>query len=139
MQHRWIDVNEDVDSENNPTEFVGMVGEADLWIIQRLDVLICQYRHDDEYVSYYPTSAVIDHAKGRLTYENSPNLGGLSIEDPSNINKRLMWWGDDAMLAMHDQEMIARYLAIFVPYVFSDAERNEVLGMNLTTTTENDE
>jgi hypothetical protein len=133
MKHRWCDVNDELDNHANyHADFVGGVGEADLWIIRSADVLICQYRHDDMYVSYRPASTVVDHAKGVLDYATTPTLEGLSIDDPSNINKRLLWWGDDSIQTEHDQEKIARYLAIFYPDAFTEAERNEVLGKTLT-------
>jgi hypothetical protein len=136
VQHRWCDVNEEVfvpEDGEDPchADYVGGVGDVDLWVSARSNVLICQYEDEDEYVSYYPVSAVLDHAKGVLTYENTPNLEGKFVGDPTNANKRLLWHGKDTSVVGHQPKEIARYLAVFYPDAFSQAEREEALGLDL--------
>ena len=82
-------------------------------------------------MSYYPASPVLDHAKGVLTYENTPNLEGKSVTDPTSVNKRLLWYGKNTSVIGHKPKEIARYLAIFYPDAFSQAEREEALGLDL--------
>lgn len=134
MQHRWCDVNDEVDDGENTNyaEYIGGVGDADLWVSRKINVLICQYEDDDEYVSYYPASAVIDHAKGVLTYKNTPKLEGVGVSHPDNANKRLLWYGKDTSVVGHLPKNIARYVALFCPHAFSEAEREEALGLTLT-------
>ena len=134
MQHRWSDVNQDIDheDENDFAEYVGGVGDADLWFVRGNDVLICQYEDEDTYVSYHPASVVIEHALGVIDYENTPSLDGHSIKHPENVKKHLLWHGKDVSMEVHQPEMVARYLAIFAPYVFSEAERIKALGQDLT-------
>ena len=132
MQHRWCDINEEAPDPENNADYVGGVGDVDLWVNPRIRVLVCQYEGDDEYVSYYPVSAVLDHAKGVLTYENTLSLEGTSVADPTNVSKRLLWYGEDTSIIGHQPKEIARYLALFYPDAFSEAERKEALGLTLT-------
>lgn len=135
MQHRWCDVNEDaflLEEDSSHADFVGGVGDADLWVNTKDNVLICQYEDDEEYVSYYPMSAILDHAKGVLTYENTLGLEGKSVADPTNVSKRLLWYGKSTSVLGHKPSEIARYLAMFYPDAFSPAEREEALGLTLT-------
>lgn len=134
MQHRWCDVNNEVNDSEDPShaDYIGGVGDVDLWVNTKINVLICQYEDEDEYVSYYPASAVIDHAKGVLTYENTPKLEGVSVSHPDNANKRLLWHGKDTSVDGHLPKDIARYVALFYPDAFSEAEREEALGLTLT-------
>lgn len=133
MQRRWCDVNEEAPDQENNADYVGGVGDVDLWVNPRISVLVCQYEDDDEYVSYYPASAVLDHAKGVLTYENTPNLGGGSVVDPTNVKKRLLWYGKNTSVVGHKPKEIARYLAVFYPDIFTEDEREEALGITLTS------
>lgn len=136
MRHRWCDVNEESAAEyEDPdhADFVGGIGDVDLWVNSKFSVLICQYEDDDEYVSYYPASAVLDHAKGVLTYENTPNLAGRAVSDPINVDKRLLWHGTEASIIGHRPKEIAAYLAIFAPYIFTEDERETALGFDLAT------
>lgn len=138
MRHRWADANNEdpnngpVDNDGGQADFVGCCGCADLWVVPNMDVLICQYEDPDEYVSYHPASAVLDHAKGVLTYENTPRLGGVSVTDPQNVDKRLLWIGMTSSVIGHYPKDIARYLAVFTPGIFTEDEREEALGLTLT-------
>lgn len=129
MQRRWCDINEEAPDPENNADYVGGVGDVDLWVDTKNNVLICQYEDDDEYVSYYPVSAVLDHAKGVLTYENTLGLEGKSVADPANV---MLWYGKGTSVLGHKPKDIARYLAIFYPDAFSEAEREEALGTSLT-------
>lgn len=122
MEHRWGDVNEDGEVEDGV--FVGGCGPADLWITGK-NVLICQYENFDEgYVSYYPANAIYRAAMGLPMDEHTP--GNLPE------GKFITWNGSTEAEAEHDALSIARYLAVFVPDTFSEAERNHLLGHDLT-------
>lgn len=122
MEHRWGDVN--VDDEVTDGVFVGGCGPADLWISKK-NVLICQYEDfTDGYVSYYPTNAIYRVAMGLPMDEHEPG----NLPD----GKFITWNGGTEAEAGHDALSIARYLAVFVPDAFSEAERNHLLGHGLT-------
>lgn len=131
MKHRWMDVqNEGIDSDvADSTIFAGGTELADLWIVQKTNVLICQYEDDDEYVSYFPISAVLDHAKGRMDHE-SCNGKGMIVQEMERLGLSSIWGID---LPQHKPEDIARYLAVFYPDAFTEAQRQEALGITLTT------
>lgn len=122
MEYRWGDVNKDGEVEGGV--FVGGCGPADLWISKK-NILVCQYEDfDDGYVSYYPTSAIYRVAMGLPVDEHT--LGDLPE------GKFLTWHGSTEAQAKHDAMSIAVYLAVFVPDVFDEDERANLLGPGLT-------
>lgn len=121
MNHRWGDVNED---EGSPLvfTFIGGCGEADLWLTYD-GVLLCQYEDFD--VGYWPASAIHRYITGGVMDE--PNF-------PLKVEKGMFfrWFGVASIEAVHDAIGIARYLAVFAPYLFTDGERADLLGLTLT-------
>ena len=139
MKPRWVDVNLETndggdkeDEDFNRADYIGGIGDVDLWVARNTNVLICQYEHDETYVSYYPVGAVLDHAKGTLTYLNAEGLRGECVTHEFNVHKRTLWFGSMPEPMQHRPRDIARYLALFAPDTLTEAEREEALGMALT-------
>jgi len=118
MENRWVDIRDDLPLDDTAT-FIGGTGEADLWLTSKHNVLICQYDGSANYVSYHPPSAIYDATRG----ESLPSHG-----DHCNLR----WCGSASAEDMHDVKSIARYLALFKPSIFSDEERQTLLGDALT-------
>lgn len=132
MQYRWLDVAQDVDSKVSAgTTFIGGTGLADLWVVPKTNVLICQYEDPDDYVSYHPVSAVLADAKGELDGDNDKYAGVDITQMPEDASIK---WGAYQSLTeegTHKPADIARYLAVFYPDAFTEAQRAEVLGTTL--------
>lgn len=108
--------------------YIGGCGNADLWIIHKIRVLICNY-DNDEYVSYCPASALADDAMGTLEQDPAHKNTPVSML-PSGA--RLRWESSEEILEDHNPRMLALYVAMFAPGVFSEEVRQEVLGITLT-------
>lgn len=133
MQHRWMDPNHSFKGGDEPAIFVGGTGETDIWVVPETNVLICQYENDDVYVSYFPIAAVLDHAKGLFTLDTATPLRG-DVRNAKSCGLRTAWQGFATAYydKAHKPADIARYLAMFYPDAFSEAEREEALGIPLT-------
>lgn len=119
MNHRWGDVNDDGEL-SSPARFLGGCGPADLWLVEKNNVLICQYEDfPDGYVSYYPPSALYHHVMGIP----------LDDHEPGHLRKssHVRWFGNAATEAEHDAQGIARYLAVFAPDLFTEEQRRDLL------------
>jgi hypothetical protein len=125
------------DTQEGTATLLGGTNTVDIWLSiatdgvvpgKHLPVLICQYEDNNDYVSYHPPGAILDHVKGTLQDSKEMDVQGTCIST----------WPEGTRTYWHSGEMehnaleIARYLAVFAPDVFSDAEREEVLGMTLT-------
>lgn len=133
MQYRWLNVRQHVDSKvSSGTTFIGGTGLADLWVVPKTNVLICQYEHEDDYVSYHPISAVWADAKGEV-YGDNDKYAGMDVRD---IDANIKWgnWEHMGEEGTHKPADIARYLAVFYPDAFTEAQRAEVLGTTLAET-----
>ena len=135
MNHRFHNLSKE---DAGTDTFVGGTNLADLWISKPYDgavprddlyVLICQYQDNMEYVSYTPPSAVLDHAKGAGVDVHSTEFGGHCVTTYP-VGTRVYWSSGDPP---HDPVEIAKYLATFYPDIFTEDERNEALGLTLTT------
>lgn len=122
MNHRWGDPNDDIDDSFDSVVLIGGCGEADLWLTYD-GVLLCQYEDFD--VGYWPASAIHRYITGGVMDE--PNF-------PLKVEKGMFfrWFGVASIEAVHDAIGIARYLAVFAPYLFTDGERADLLGLTLT-------
>jgi hypothetical protein len=135
MEPRFEDLR---DTDARPCTLIGGTTEADIWLSvvtdgyvrgKNLPVLICQYEGTDNYVSYYPPGAILEHVKGTL----------MDIPQSGFLNRCITKWPEGTRTYWKSGEMehnaleIARYVAVFAPYVFTEDERNEALGMSLTT------
>jgi hypothetical protein len=122
MNHRWRDLNDVVDEV---AVLIGGCGEADLWLLDS-GVLVCKYGDDnDDYVSYWPASAIHRHVTGGAMDED---IFRLKFEE----GRFYRWFGVASIEAVHDEIGIARYLAVFAPYLFTEGERADLLGLTLT-------
>ena len=125
MEHRWDDVHKSVDEgDEDSAVFLGGTGNADLWLTERMGVLICQYEDSNDYVSYYPARAIYARVKG---HENANDGKGSVLHDyPPDA---CLWWkGSEESEDNHDPMGIARYLAVFAPDIFTEEERADLLG-----------
>ena len=139
MDYRFHNVakHDEEDSESEST-FIGGTADVDLWMckilrgeVRRDDcyVLICQYDDEHKDVSYYPPSTVLDHAKGSVDHLQGTKWGGGCVTSlPPTA--RVYW---DSMNPDHNATLVAKYLATFYPDIFTEDERNEALGLPLTT------
>lgn len=139
MNYRFHNVAKH-DDEGNESEstFIGGTADVDLWLCQILKgqkrrkdcyILICQYSDQHKYVSYYPPGAVLDHAKGTVDHLQGLKWGGACVTTlPPTA--RVYW---DSMNPDHNAPLVAKYLATFYPSIFTEDERNEALGLTLTT------
>lgn len=119
MNHRWGDVNDDGELGGLAC-FLGGCGPADLRLVEKNNVLICQYEDfSGGYVSYYPPSALYRHAMGIPLDEHEPG----HLRSGSHVR----WFGNDATDAEHDAQGIARYLAVFAPDLFTEEQRRDLL------------
>jgi hypothetical protein len=122
MNHRWGDINDDI---ADVAVLIGGCGPADLWLIDT-GVLVCQYEdNDDDYVSYWPASAIHRHVTGRAMDDTTFPINFVK-------GRFYRWFGAASIQAVHDEISIARYLAVFAPYLFTEGERADLLGSNLT-------
>jgi len=127
MEHRWDDVHKSIsEDDGDAAVFLGGTDKADLWLTERMGVLICQYEHRDDYVSYYPARAIYARVKGR----KNDNDGASIHEQPPEA--RIWWTGSEESEDNHDPAGIARYLAVFAPDIFTEEERADLLGHRLT-------
>jgi hypothetical protein len=125
MNHRWGDLNDGAENSSAAAAFLGGCGEADLWLLPR-GTLICRYEdYRSGCVSYWPASAIHRHITGGVF--DHPNV-------PIKLEKGRFyrWFGAESLVAVHDAIGIARYLAVFAPYLFTDGERADLLGLTLT-------
>lgn len=125
--YRWMDLNFLGAEKGDSAEFLGGTGEADIWLTRRNRVLICQYREDDNYVSYCPPSALYNEVMelGMDDHADYP------IDDLPE-DARVVWHGASAVLDIHRPREIANYLALFCPDLFTSAERMDLLAHALT-------
>ena len=124
--------------EEKPCTLLGGTAEADIWLCivtdgevrgVSLPVLICQYEDTNDYVSYYPPGAILEHIKGTVKdAHQSGFLGDCITKWPEGTRT---YWKSGEM--EHNALEIATYVAVFAPYVFTEDERQEALGMSLTT------
>jgi len=125
MQHRWDDVHQSVaEGDDDSAVFLGGTEKADLWLTERMGVLICQYEDPSDYVSYYPARAIYARVKGR---END-NDGKGSVLHDYPPEARVWWTGSAESEDHHNPMFIARYLAVFAPDIFTETERADLLG-----------
>jgi len=125
MKHRWGDLNDDVENSFEVAVFLGGCGDADLWLLPT-GTIICQYEdYDADYVSYWPASAIHRHITGR-------SMDNTTFPLEFEKGKFYRWFGAASIVAVHDEISIARYLAVFAPYLFTDGERADLLGLTLT-------
>ena len=127
MQHRWMDIRDDLPADDSAV-YLGGAGGADLWFTSKHDVLICQYETSTTaYVSYYPAWAVYNDVTGL------PLQGAYAPAHPDDEPVARRWEGSDiGPEDAHKPEEIARYLAIFAPYIFTETQRAKLLGLGLT-------
>lgn len=124
MEHRWEDVHQSVyEHEGDGAVFLGGTEKADLWLTEKLGVLICQYEHRYDYVSYYPARAIYARVKG---HENDND--GRSPLQNYPPEARVWWRGSEESEDNHNPMFIARYLAVFAPDIFTETERADLLG-----------
>jgi hypothetical protein len=126
MEYRFDDVNKDKDGP--PADYVGGLSNVDLWVStgERFKLIICQYEISHLYVSYSSASALWADAKGELEESEYSNTPIDEVPDGAEYCWGLT--GEHRELVGHNPREIARYLALFAPYVFSEAERKEILG-----------
>ena len=125
MEHRWDDVHKSVaEGEEDSAVFLGGTEKADLWLTERLGVLVCQYEYASDYVSYYPARAIYARAKGH----KNDNTGVGSNLHSYPPEARVWWRGSEESEDNHDPMGIARYLAVFAPDIFTEEERADLLG-----------
>lgn len=126
MEHRFDDVNKHNDGPS--ADYVGGLSNVDLWVStgERFKLIICQYEISHHYVSYSNASALWADAKGELEESEYSDMPIDEVPDGAQY-----CWGltdEYRELVGHNPREIARYLALFAPYVFSEAERKEILG-----------
>jgi len=138
MTPRFEDLNGGRGTDEKPYILVGGTTEAGIWLSvvtdgyvrgKNLPVLICQYEHTSDYVSYYPPSAILEHVKGTLRNSKEMDVQGTCITKWPEGTRT--YWKSGEM--EHNALEIATYVAVFAPYVFTEDERQEALGMSLTT------
>jgi len=128
MKHRWEDVNNSVaEHDGDSAVFLGGTEKADLWLTEKMGVLVCQYEGPSDYVSYYPARAIYARIKGRKN-DNDGNSPLLNYPPEA----RVWWTGSEEPEDNHDPMGIARYLAMFAPDIFTEEERADLLGHRLT-------
>ena len=128
MQHRWDDVNKSIrEGDEDSAVFLGGTEKVDLWLTERLGVLVCQYEDPSDYVSYYPARAIYARIKGHKN-DNDGNSPLLNYPPEA----RVWWTGSEEPEDNHDPMGIARYLAMFAPDIFTEEERADLLGHRLT-------
>lgn len=123
MQHRWDDVHMSVyENSMDSAVFLGGTEKADLWLTEKMGVLICQYEGPNDYVSYYPARAIYARIKGR---KNDNDRNRTLHDYPQQA--RVWWTGSAESEDHHDPMDIARYLAVFAPDIFTETERADLL------------
>lgn len=125
MEHRWDDLRGAPETEKEGVSFLGGCGDADLWCTSN-NVLICQYQHSDDYVSYYPPWAMLRRLQ--RVPRKSENIGVQLSDIPEG---EFIYWGNTTGHGHEETLEIARYVAIFAPDLFSQADRETILGFTL--------
>lgn len=108
--------------------FIGGVGEFDLWIMQERNVLIVQGEGYDQFMSFFPSGALIDVIEGHLNNDTNPGFPRGGVGELTNGER--IYWGDRKL--KFDKVAVARFVAVFAPNMFTDEERNKALGFDLT-------
>jgi hypothetical protein len=125
MQPRWEDLSK-LGAKGTVFVFLGGTGEADLWLTEGpRAILFCQYEDFDDYVAYQPARAIYARIKGLAERSEKDTLNTFKSHPP----EACVWsTGSAESEDNHDPIGIARYLAVFAPYIFTEEERADLLG-----------